>query len=312
MSAAGQAPPGLALDEFRCMGTSVHVLVEEHKAASAFRAVRRLFETWHTTLTRFDPASELSRLNAAGGGWTVVSPLLFEVTSHALAAAQRTEGVFDPCLLGQILAAGYDRTFAEVPSDSTAAPPPGPGGAWREVELDASTRSVRLSGAGLDLGGIAKGMAVDAALTVLAAMGFRSAAVEAGGDLAVLGLPPGLAAWPTAVDAGDGGAQPVVDLRRGALATSTVLRRRWRRSGAVSHHLIDPGTGLPSASVVVAATVAAPTCELAEVAAKVALLVGPTEGLASLKSLGYEGRLVLADHREVTTPAWPRETTKLA
>ncbi|HVB77582.1 MAG TPA: FAD:protein FMN transferase [Candidatus Nitrosotalea sp.] len=300
-------PHGISRYEFQSMGTTVRVLAPEEIGEQAFHEVSQLFSRWHQALTRFDPRSELSRLNSSAGLTVLVSPLLFEVLARALAAARATEGVFDPCLLPQLLAAGYDRTFTELDPLSPSPPPPGPGGRWRQVRLDEPSRTVQMPpGTAFDLGGIAKGMAVDAALKRLGEIGGRFGAVEAGGDLAVLGTIPGGGGWTVALeDAGDFGAS-VVELHSGALATSTVLRRRWFKSGQIRHHLIDPRTGLPSQSEVVTASVAAPSCAEAEVAAKLALILGPERGLTELTRLGLEGRLVLSAGTQVQTPLWPR------
>jgi thiamine biosynthesis lipoprotein len=90
----------------------------------------------------------------------------------------------------------------------------------------------------------------------------------------------------------------VLAVRDRGVATSTSARRRWRRGGRELHHLIDPRTGLPSASDVASATVVAPTVARAEVLAKVALLLGPAEGRRLLEaSPDAAGLLVLRDGR---------------
>jgi thiamine biosynthesis lipoprotein len=286
------------------MGTEVAVLAPAPEIERAGRAVHDLFETWERTLSRFRRDSELSRLNQCGEG--VVSPLLLQVIDAAMAAARRTHGVFDPALLPHLLAAGYDRDFAELRARATApASQPAPAtGAWRGLEVDRDRRFVRLpEGAGLDLGGIVKGMAVDAASEALDGLGIAWHAVDAGGDLRVSGVPDGHDVWPTAVEAGEATVQ--VGLRSGALATSSVLGRRWTVDGEERHHLIDPRTGVPARSSVVSVTAAAPTCEGAEVAAKAALILGPEFGPALLVSLAPAGLLTLDSGRRIAVGGWP-------
>jgi FAD:protein FMN transferase len=337
------APAGMAQAAFRAMGTTVAVIVQRDRQGEAEQAVRQLFEEWEAALSRFRPESELSRLNARAGEPAPASPLLRRVLRTALDAARATDGLYDPTLGAQIARLGYDRSFeqieakADVATDLTAeiaerrgefttevteitegsevrvglvgtgAPVDGgprQGGAWREIIVDERAGTVALpAGAALDFGGIAKGMAVDAALAALAGRGFGAALVNAGGDLAVLGTPPGERQWSLAVPGRD--AWWSIPLVRGALATSGIARRHWLQAGAPRHHLLDPRTGLPSSSGLWSATVAAGSCAQAEVAAKVAFLLGRHEGGAFLRRLGLAGLLVGADGFWSAEGAWP-------
>jgi len=278
------------------------VLAPAAGVEQAVAAAQRLFEVWEQALSRFRPDSELSRLNQAGAG--VVSPLLLQVIQASIAAAQRTHGVFDPTLLPHLVAAGYDRDFVDIRDRGAATASPAATGAWRGIEIDTVRRFVRLpEAAALDLGGIAKGMAVDAASAELDALGLPWHAVDAGGDLRVAGVPDGHEVWSVGVEAGD--PEVPVGLRSGALATSSVLGRRWRAGGDTRHHLIDPRTGVSARSSVVSVTAAANTCEAAEVAAKAALILGPEFGPAMLASLAPAGLLVLDTGRQIAVGGWP-------
>lgn len=165
------------------MGTTVSVVTEATAVEQAGDEVRRLFAEWERRLSRFRPDSELSRLNADAGRPVVVSHLLFEVLEAALRAARATAGLYDPTLLRALERLGYDRSFEQVGVDVPAAPGPvPPGGGWRRVELDPKGRTVTLPpGVGVDLGGSAKGMAVDAAVERLRTLGIGAAMVSAGG-----------------------------------------------------------------------------------------------------------------------------------
>ncbi len=287
---------------FRSMGTRVVVMAPAERRDIA-ELVRGVFEAWDARFTRFSEASELAQLNAAAGRLHPAGPELREVLHAAVDAAHATGGTFDPLLGARLVALGYDRTFEDLPADGTAielaAWHPG---AWREIEIDDLRGFVRIPAAtAVDLGGIAKGMAVDAAIAALGNAGVPYAAVNAGGDLAVLGTPPGANGWPVILDEAD---ERAVTVHRGGLATSTVLARRWTSGGAARHHLIDARTGLPSTSEVITASVAAPTCREAEVAAKVALLRGAVEGAAFLTGNDLSGLLVTADGETWRTGGW--------
>ena len=157
------------------------------------------------------------------------------------------------------------------------------------------------AGSGLDLGGLAKGMAVDAALRLLVNAGLPYGAVNAGGDLAVHGLPPGQDAWPVELE---GGMERTVTLDSGALATSSVLRRRWSVDGFIRHHLLDPRTGLPVHNELAQASVAAATCGQAEVAAKAALLMGPVAAADFIDRHGLSALLITHRGEELRLGAW--------
>ncbi len=298
-------PDCLSRYDFESMGTSVSVLLPLDRQAEATR-VEALFADWAAICTRFDPASELSRLNVAAGRPWPVSELLFRVVSTAVRAAEATDGLFDPTLLRSLESIGYDRDFAAIeasPPGSAGTGPPPPTGGWRRVRLDPERRTVRLpAGAGFDLGGLAKGMAVDAAIAELAGRGVEVAAVDAGGDLAVLGLPGGADAWPIAIEAP--GHARTISLRSGALATSSSARRRWVQGGTVRHHLVDPRTGLPSTAPLWSVSVASRTCAQAEVAAKAAFLLGPTDGAEFLADRGLAGFFISADGTAQLAGSW--------
>jgi FAD:protein FMN transferase len=278
---------------FRSMGTDITVLVPTG-SADAYELAFETIVAWDERFSRFRQDSELAELNRAAGASFVASEELFDAAQTAIQAARATGGLFDPLLATRMTELGYDRTFDALPAAAArrrlAAWIPG---LWREVVLEPKHRTIRLpAGSGMDLGGIAKGMAVDAALARLVAAGLPYAAVNAGGDLAVQGMPPGFAAWPILVE---GAGSRVVTLRRGALATSTSLLRRWRVGHEQLHHLIDPRTGFPSTSDVVLAAVAGDKCAQAEVAAKAALLAGRAAGAAFMEQNRLAGLLVAED-----------------
>jgi len=294
---------------FAAMGTEVHVLLPE-ESADEVAGVEALFADWERRLSRFLRDSELSRLNALAGAPAVVGELLFRVVRAALDGAAATDGAFDPTLLRQQVRIGYDRSFDRLPS-AMALPTESaaPGGAWRRVRLDVRSRIVELpAGCALDLGGIAKGMAVDAALELLQSRGARGALLSAGGDLAVRGLPARDDAWTVLV--GEKGDQ-VVPLVHGALATSGVARRSWRQGSRLRHHLLDPRTGEPAENGVREVTVAASKCAHAEVAATAAFVLGAERGAELLRRHGLAGRFTLIDGTRQLV-GWPAPEAEAA
>ena len=287
------------------MGSDVRLLVPKGRARDCADAVETLFEEWEDALSRFRAGSELSRLNDRAGAPVGVGPILLAAVEASLAAARSTGGLFDPTLRHELVRMGYDRSFEDIEEGAPAAAVrPKGGGAWRRIVVDGSAGTVTLpAGSGLDLGGIAKGMAVDASLDLLPALGADAALVSAGGDLAVRGLPPGRRAWPVLVGNDPDG--PVVPLVRGALATSGTARRRWKQGPFERHHLVDPATGEPAEGGLRQVTAAGGTCRAAEVGATAAFVAGRRLGPIVLARLGLAGMLVTEAGRAIHVGRWP-------
>jgi thiamine biosynthesis lipoprotein len=277
---------------FHAMGTDCELFLKARPHPEALRAmaeaqweIRRL----ENIFSRFDSDSELSELNRRGG--LRVGPELFEVVDLALAARDRTGGRFDPTVHDALVAAGYDRTFEEVPAEERG-DHPRPSAALRcagSVRVDRRTRSIELdSGVHLDLGGIAKGYAVDRAAKILAEHG--PCLVDAGGDIAARGR-----GWPIGLNTGDG--TLTLELVDGAIATSGRDRRRWRRGDEELHHIIDPATGLPAAGDLLRVTAVAATATDAEVLAKALFLAGAVEAEREANATGTPALLVTLEGR---------------
>lgn len=296
---------------FRAMNTDVTAWLWSDSVLAQARLgeVETVFAQVESELSRFRPASGLSRLNAmAGAGPRRISPLFQSVLGTALDAADESGGIFDPTVLDSLSRAGYDRSFellSTMDGDRYATHDRDLNRtSWRQVELDTSSGTARLpAGLGLDLGGIAKGWAVDRASEMLTSWG--AALVDAGGDLRATAAPDG-EPWPIAVQ------DPfdemndlfVISLSEGAIATSSIGKRRWERHGQTMHHLIDPRNGLPSQSDLHTVTVLAPTTAEAEVAAKVALILGQHAGKRYLDERGLSGVMIGIDQwlKVVGTP----------
>jgi thiamine biosynthesis lipoprotein len=277
----------------------------------ALGAVDRELEALEHQASRFRGDSEISRLHRSKGEMFLVSDGLAEAIEAALAAARWTNGLVDPTVGGALVSLGYDRDLAAIdrdgdPSDQPRLPAPG----WGSVRLEG--RIVHLPhGITLDLGATAKGLGSDrAAAAAFTDMGRTGGVlVSLGGDIAVAGRCP-QGGWPVLVDedpiAHDGSQAQVVRLIEGALATSSVGCRRWRRGDQDLHHIIDPRTGSPSTGPWRTASVAALTCVVAN-AASTALIVGGEEAERWLSETGLPARLVGHDGLVRFVGSWPRD-----
>ena len=256
---------------FSAMGTNCAAAVTARSASDpgvgrALAAARDEVEACEQALSRFRPDSDLSRLNAAAGGWVRVDPRLVDALAAALRAREDTDGRFDPTILPALVAAGYDRTFDEL----TLRPGRRADGwyAGADVEADPDAGRVRIEpGAALDLGGIGKGFSAARALDALlrAAPELAGGFVDLGGDVALRGAPPNDTLWRISVADPRRPGATVGTLRvfDGGIATSGRDRRRFGPDRSL-HHLIDPTTGAPAEAGPLAVTVLGPDPAQAE------------------------------------------------
>lgn len=290
---------------FGALGTEVRLLVgssgKGRNQAALAAQVQQAIEEMQRTLSRFDPDSELSLLNSRSGEWVTASTNLLRAVQAAIFAAQLSGGLVDPTLAPHLEHAGYARSRAGLAAPDlgvalAAAPLRRPAGAatgahWKRIEVDPSRRAIRLpAGVRLDLGGSAKGLAVDMAAGLLAEC--QAFAVDAGGDIRLGGTAPAQRIVEIADPFRERSAH-LFALDVGAIATSGMRTRIWSTDRGYAHHLIDPATGAPAWTGVAQATALAPTTLEAEVLAKTALLRGPRAGQEVLARHG--GALVLDD-----------------
>ncbi|MEZ4592855.1 MAG: FAD:protein FMN transferase [Chloroflexota bacterium] len=231
---------------FRAMGCQMSVWLELTNKETSSRLLREAEATFSRAerrLSRFDPHSELSQLNANPGTWVPVSDLLWRVVMQARHLARETDGLFDPTLLHALEAAGYKTSFAERPfwQQSAEVEPASPQlGQWEEIQVHAGPRPLAATGIRLDLGGIAKGRGA-------AGGGFLSdwgpCLVDASGDLTAGEAPTGWPGWPVAVakpSANPLGKRetrvPALWLVQGTMAASGIDYRRWQQNGRTAHH----------------------------------------------------------------------------
>lgn len=277
-------------------GTGAIVLVggTEELLAECFALADRCEAVW----SRFLLDSDISRLNWANGRSITVDPLTVRLLLAMREGADLTGGEFNPTVLPDLIEAGYAASTVEpsrvtvLPEGSRTAP---------RLELTVSDDVVSLPrDTALDAGGIGKGLAADLVVEFALAHGAWGALAEFGGDVVADGEAPTTDGWTVAVEnAGDDSQAPfTMRLARGAIVTSSQVRRRWAIGDQTRHHLIDPRTGGSAATHVQTATVIAATGARAEVLAKPAFLRDPADYLAWLPTVGGAA-LLLCDGGEL-------------
>lgn len=285
------------------MGGDAELLVVDAPPGAVDRVIgllRELERRW----SRFDPGSDVVRLNDAAPGEPVdVHPATAELLAVLPSLVTETAGAFDPTVLPDLVRAGYASSLR----DGRVAPALAAGrtrGRLDGIRIEGTT--VRMPGeVTVDLGGVAKGHAAQLAVAELRGAGASGALVSIAGDVAVDGVPPEGGRWRIAVDdpREPGRRLAVLEIVAGAVATSSRVKRRWSAAdGTDRHHLIDPRTGEPARTPVVAMTVAAPDGARAEAWAKTGFI--HDDAIADAERAGLTALLVLESGDLVETPGW--------
>jgi thiamine biosynthesis lipoprotein len=251
-----RAEPSATSDRFEhvhaTMGTKFRFVVyarDEAQATGAVEDATRRLDALNASLSDYVRTSEVSRLSADSGlgHWRLVPDDLWDVLSYGNRLAAQTEGAFDMTVGPMTRLWHVARRSGKLPSQPRLAEALAATG-HAHLEMDAERRRARLTlpGMRLDLGGIAKGYAVDATLDVLVDHGITDALVDGGGDLRALGSPPHTAGWMIAVDDLETSSDTTstTALKDLAMATSGDLYQSVEIDGRKFSHIVNPRTGL--------------------------------------------------------------------
>jgi thiamine biosynthesis lipoprotein len=286
------------------MDTVVSVVLVD-ASPDADRIIDRAF-AWFSSVesvcSRFDPTSEAMRLSATVGRRVRVSALLFEAVRFAVAVARLSDGAFDPSIGGLMQARGFDRNYRT--GLRIAVPlPASPSATYRDIEVDSADRSITLHRPlVLDLGGVAKGLAIDlAAMELTAATNY---AIDAGGDVYVSGRNANREPWRVGIRHPRQMAAIwcVLQLSHGAVCTSGDYARPGTGG---EHHLVDPRMR-QSPQELASTSVVAPTAMLADALSTAAFVLGAKRGLRLLESQGVDGITLTRKLRPVATDGFAR------
>ena len=261
--------------------------------------------------SRFRLDSEVSRLAANDGVAMVVSGLLYDEISQALRASTITKGYLDPTLGQTISDLGYCKDFellkAEV-QDGVKMRVVMPSG-YRSVVLDPGARSVKVPpGVLLDLGATAKPHLADRIRDSLLGTYEVDVLVNLGGDISCFSSDQ---ANPWYINVTDDQSLnidspgEILGFSSGGVATSSIKKRSWSKSGALHHHIIDPYTGRSAVGEIEAVTVLAGSALDANIASTATISMG-SFGLAWLESTRLPAIVKLRDGSSKTLGSWPR------
>ena len=268
---------------FPAMGTDCHVrVVGDADPAWAQAEVLRLERLW----TRFAP----SEVTGIGSQPAVVDADTALLLQRAIEGYELTGGLFNPFLVEQLEAAGYDRDF-----DAIDRPAPRRTGPGRRPVVTIDGRKVS-STLPLDSGGLGKGLAADLVVQGLLERGAQGALVNLGGDIRCAGTAP-RDRWQIGVDVPVEVPEPItVKLVGGAVCTSTPLLRRWTLvTGGHAHHLLDPRTGRPMRTDLASVTIISEQAWLGEVLSKAVFLMPQSQAVDLLAAHRCAALLVSRD-----------------
>jgi thiamine biosynthesis lipoprotein len=290
--AAGSAP---ALDhagkwlarEEAIMGTAIRVELWSEREADGKTAIDAVMREMHridAAMSPFKPESELSRINReAASHAATLTQEMFALLQRSIAFSRLSDGAFDITFasVGQL----YDYRAGTGPSEAQVAAARAAIG-YQNLILDPEACTVRFARAGvrIDLGGFAKGYAVDNGAAILRRHGIAHGIVTAGGDSHIVGDRRGR---PWAIGIRDprrqGEVVAMLPLEDAALSTSGDYERFFERDGVRFHHVIDPKTG-KSPSHVRSVTVIAQDGLTTEAFSKSVFVMGVEKGLHFIES----------------------------
>jgi thiamine biosynthesis lipoprotein len=270
------------------MGTAIHVELWSADAAAAAQAIDAVMAEMHridALMSPYKESSELSRINRdAARGPVEVCPELFDLLVRSVEFSDLSAGAFDITYasVGHL----YDYRKRIRPTEEQLAAAREAIG-YRHLQLDRASGTVRFArdGVRIDLGGFAKGHAVENGAAILARRGVRHAAVSAGGDSRMLGDRRGR---PWTIGIRDprraGEVAALLPLEDVAVSTSGDYERYFDDGEERCHHLLDPRTGR-SPQAVHSVTVIAPDGLTSEALSKTVFVLGVEQGLRVVESV---------------------------
>jgi thiamine biosynthesis lipoprotein len=258
--------------------------VDRRRAESLAAVVFTVFDRIEDEMSSYRPTSTVSQINRRAGSseWTPISPALERVLRESLRIAALSDGAFSPTLAEVNRLWAFDQG-GHIP-DPAALATAVKHADWHGLQVAHGQARLATAGSGIDLGGIAKGYAVDEAADLLIERGVSGAIVNAGGDMRLIGHRPDGGPWRIGVQhpRKPDGLLEVLRTTDCAVVSSGDYERYFVVHGVRYHHILVPSTGLPATGCQ-GVTVVTERAMTADGLATAAFVLGPAAGLELLR-----------------------------
>ena len=294
--------------DFKALGTYVHIEIvpgiisreKKEESGNDLEKAKNIFFSKEKIFSRFDPESELCRLNKNIGVWKKSSLDLLYLAGRALQYNGISKGLYDPRVIEVLEKIGYDKDFKSQDFSKTEAPP-----VFSAVknalgdDLKIENNKIFFARR-MDFSGIAKGYVVDQAAEFLKKRGWKNFLVDAGGDMMISGANIEGKKWRIAVE-GVPEEKLMLEISNRGIATSGISRKKWQIKGKKFHHLVNPNDPNNFSYETRTVSVIAENTENADGRAKTLVLMGKEKGLEFAKEnkiaaifLDYKGNIFVS------------------
>ncbi|EKE20694.1 MAG: hypothetical protein ACD_7C00503G0012 [uncultured bacterium] len=270
-------------ENFKALGTDIYIGIiapkeETEKILATFAEVKNIYKRKELTFSRFNPRSELSKLNNNLGVFQEGSDDIIYLAKKSLDYYLKSDKFFDPRILERLDGMGYRKNFKENVFDAKD-------GFLTEIFKKDLAQDLIISGGKvkflrkIDFSGIAKGYITDKVAEFLFSRGWRNFLVDSGGDMHASGLNKRGEKWGIALEESENENEIIAEISNEGIATSGNTRKYWEIDGKKFHHLINPKNVDEFSFDLKSVTVIAGTTQEADVMAKVLFLMGLEKGL---------------------------------
>jgi len=296
--------------KFNALGTEVIISAAlREDQACLLDMAQSIIVNFEKKFSRFLIGNELADFNNFSGGEFLASKEFIEIVGVAQKMHERTAGIFDPTIIGNLEEVGYDKSFVLADKNITDKKVDREklkqdfAGRVRFSNLKITDdKIIKPSGLRVDFGGLGKGYIVDRlSKTIFAEI--ENYWISAGGDIVARGHDEGIVGWKIGVQNPHQPTEEIFQIKtkgeKIGIATSGIFQRRGKSGDFEWHHVIDARTGLPTENNILAVTAIAPSAMESDVFAKTVLILGSEEGLKFIEAQSEAASIIFLKDGEV-------------